>query len=194
MSDLDVSALASRRVLIGVCGGIAAYKVAWVVSRLAQAGADVHVLMTESATRFVTPLTFESLSGNAVQTSPWQQIDAHDPQHIARADATDIALIAPCSMDCLARLATGRTDDVVTLVLSAINRDKTPVLLAPSMNTVMLSQPATQRNLQTLREDGFSIIEPGSGWQACRHVGPGRLPEPETLLATLAEVLANRLA
>src|SRR6185295_2373376 len=129
-----------KRIIVGVTGGIAAYKTAMVVSRLAQAGAEVTVAMTEAATKFVTPLTFQALSARPVYTSAWDHIESHDPQHISLADAADVALIAPCTMDCMARLATGRTDDVVTLIVSAIDRKKTPVLLAPSMNTAMWTQ------------------------------------------------------
>lgn len=182
----DPAAVRDRRILVGVAGGIAAYKTAMVVSRLAQAGAHVTVAMTQSATRFVTPLTFQALSGGHVYTSPWEHVESQDPQHISLADRTDLALVAPCTMDCMARLATGRTDDVVTLILSAVDRLKTPVLLCPSMNSVMWAQPATQRNLRQLIEDRFEIVGPGEGWQACRHVGTGRMSEPETILAAIA--------
>jgi phosphopantothenoylcysteine decarboxylase/phosphopantothenate--cysteine ligase len=175
------------RVLIGVSGGIAAYKVCTVVSRLAQAGATVTVLMTEAATRFVTPLTFQALSGRPVYTSPWQHSEAHDPQHIALADRCDVALVAPCTMDMMAKLATGRTDDVITLVLSAIDRSRTPVLLAPAMNDAMWNQPSTRRNAALLEADGFRLVGPGTGWQACRHVGTGRMVEPEDLVEAMRQ-------
>lgn len=175
------------RVLIGVSGGIAAYKVCTVVSRLAQAGAMVTVLMTEAATRFVTPLTFQALSGRPVYTSPWQHSEAHDPQHIALADRCDVALVAPCTMDMMAKLATGRTDDVITLVLSAIDRSRTPVLLAPAMNDAMWNQPSTRRNAALLEADGFRLVGPGTGWQACRHVGTGRMVEPEDLIEAMRQ-------
>jgi phosphopantothenoylcysteine decarboxylase/phosphopantothenate--cysteine ligase len=180
-----------RRIIVGVTGGIAAYKTATVVSRLAQAGASVTVLMTESATRLVAPQTFQALSGRPVYTSPWEHIESDDPQHISLATSADAALVAPCTMDCLARLATGRADDMVTLVLAAIDRGRTPVLLAPSMNAVMWSQPSTQRNLRVLRDDGFRIVEPGVGWQACRAEGPGRMAEPEELVQAIAKVIAS---
>jgi phosphopantothenoylcysteine synthetase/decarboxylase len=183
---------AASRILVGITGGIAAYKTATVVSRLAQSGAEVTVLMTRSATRFVTPLTFQALSGRPVYTSQWQHIESQDPQHIALAAAADLALVAPCSMDCLARLATGRADDIVSLIVAAIDRRRTPVLLAPSMNSVMWSQPATQRNLQTLIQDEFQIIPPGEGWQACRQTGPGRMAEPEEILEKIHLQLAAR--
>lgn len=183
-------AVRGKRILVGVTGGIAAYKTCWLVSRLAQAGASVTVAMTESATRFVTPLTFQALSGRPVYTSPWQHVESQDPQHIALASSCDLAVVAPCSMDCLARLATGRTDDVVTLILSAVDRARTPVLLAPAMNAVMWAQPSTQRNAATLRGDGFEFVGPDEGWQACRTVGAGRMAEPEAILAALAARLS----
>ena len=179
-----------RRILVGVTGGIAAYKTATIVSRLAQAGAQVTVAMTEGATHFVTPLTFQALSGRPVYTSQWEHVESQDPQHISLASAADAALVAPCTADCMSRLATGRTDDVVTLILSAVDRSRTPVLLAPSMNTVMWTQPATQRNARQLVEDGFTLVGPGEGWQACRHVGAGRMSEPEVILAALVQSLS----
>lgn len=180
------TAFRDRRVIVGLSGGIACYKLANVVSALAQGGAEVTVLMTDAATRFITPLTFQALSGRPVYTDQWTHVESQDPQHIHLARRAEAMLIAPCSMDMLARLATGRTDDVVSLIVSAIDRARQPVLLAPSMNEVMYRQPATQRNLGQLREDGFEVIEPASGWQACRTEGVGRLPEPEALLAALA--------
>ena len=179
-----------RRLLIGVSGGIAAYKACTVVSRLAQAGATVTVLMTDAATKFVTPLTFQALSGRPVYTSQWQHSEAHDPQHIALADRCDAALIAPCTMDLMAKLATGRTDDVIALVLSAIDRAKTPVLLAPAMNDAMWNQPSTKRNAEQLERDGFTLVGPGTGWQACRHVGTGRMVEPEDLIEALNQAIS----
>jgi phosphopantothenoylcysteine decarboxylase/phosphopantothenate--cysteine ligase len=180
-----------RRILIGVSGGIAAYKVCTVVSRLAQAGTEITVLMTEAATRFVTPLTFQALSARPVYTSPWQHTEANDPQHIALADRCDAALVAPCTMDMMAKLVTGRTDDVISLALSAIDRSKTPVLLAPAMNDAMWNQPSTKRNAAQLEADGFRLVGPGTGWQACRHVGTGRMVEPEDLIEALSRALQD---
>jgi phosphopantothenoylcysteine decarboxylase/phosphopantothenate--cysteine ligase len=191
--DLDAlrKAASGKRILVGVTGGIAAYKTATVVSKLVQAGANVTVAMTEAATHFVTPLTLQALSGNPVYTSSWEHIESKDPQHISLASGTDLAIVAPCTMDCLAKLASGLTDDVVTLILSAIDRSKTPVLLAPSMNAVMWGQPANQRNLKTLAADGFQFIGPDDGWQACRTVGTGRMSEPEEILARVGEMLGR---
>lgn len=190
----DLAAVRGRRILVGVTGGIAAYKTATVVSRLAQAGAEVTVAMTEAATHFVTPLTFQALSARPVYTSAWEHVESHDPQHISLAAAADLALVAPCTMDCMAKLATGRTDDVVTLILSAIDRRRTPVLLAPSMNAVMWTQPATQRNLRTLVDDGFRMVGPDEGWQACRTVGSGRMAEPEAILDAIAAALRESVS
>lgn len=180
-----------RRIIVGVTGGIAAYKAAMLVSRLAQGGAQVTVAMTEAAARFVTPLTFQALSGRPVYTSAWEHIESHDPQHVALASSADAAVVAPCTMDCLSKLASGRTDDVVTLILSAVNRVRTPVLLAPSMNAVMWEQASTRRNVRTLKSDGFRIVGPGAGWQACRTIGTGRMSEPEEILAALRDALAK---
>jgi phosphopantothenoylcysteine synthetase/decarboxylase len=179
------------RILVGVTGGIAAYKTATLVSRLAQAGAQVTVAMTDAATKFITPLTLQALSGRPVYTSQWEHVESQDPQHVSLAKATTLAVVAPCTMDCMAKLATGRTDDVVTLILSAIDRARTPVLLAPSMNAVMWDQPSTQRNLATLQGDGFRFIGPADGWQACRSVGAGRMSEPEAILEEMARILTQ---
>ncbi len=181
-----------RRVIVGVTGGIACYKVAHVVSRLVQDGIEVTVVMTESATRFVTPLTFQALSGRPVYTSPWEHIESQDPQHISLARSADAMLIAPCTMDTLARLAAGRADEVVSLIASAIDWSRQPMLLAPSMNEVMWNQPATQRNVAQLRADGCRIIEPADGWQACRTEGTGRLAEPEVIIEAVREILNSR--
>ena len=184
--------LRDRHIIVGVTGGIAAYKTCTLVSRLAQAGAEVTVLMTPSATKFVTPLTFQALSARPVYTSAWEHVESHDPQHVSLASRADLAVVAPCTMDCISALATGRTDDVVTLVLSAVDRSRTPVLLAPSMNAAMLAQPSTQRTLATLESDGFALIGPDEGWQACRTVGAGRMTEPEEILAHITELLSGR--
>lgn len=183
-----------RRIGVGVCAGIASYKVCSVVSALAQAGADVTVAMTTDAQRFVAPLVFQSLAGRAVLTGVWEAATPSDPQHIRVAGALDLYLIAPCTMDMLSKLATGRCDDIVSLLAASIDRARTPVVLAPSMNEAMWRQPATCRNVEVLRTDGFRVVDPAAGWQACRSVGPGRLPEPDELLELVREVLDARRA
>ena len=191
MDDACRDILEDARILVGVTGGIAAYKTATLVSMLAQAGAQVTVCMTESAQRFVTPLTFEALSGRAVYTSIWHHVESYGTEHIALARDARAMVIAPCTMDCLARLALGRADDGVSLITSAIDRSRTPILLAPAMNTTMWEQPATQRNIKTLRSDGFGIVGPGDGWQACRKVGPGRMAEPDEIFNALCARLGG---
>lgn len=180
-----------RRVLVCLTGGIACYKLAHVVSALVQAGVETTVAMTPAATRFVGPLTFEALSGRRVHLSAWEDVEARDPQHIRLARSMDVVLVAPCTMDAAARLAAGRADDIVSLLVSAVDRQRQAVIVAPSMNEVMFNQPATQRNLRQLTEDGFLVLSPGRGWQACRTEGVGRLPEPEELLAVIDECLAS---
>ncbi len=182
--------LKGRRLLVGVSGGIAAYKAASVVSTLAQADVLVDVAMTEAACEFVAPLTFQALSGRPVYTSVWDQHEHADPQHIRLAAELDAVLVAPCTMNMLGKLAGGRTDDAVSLLLSAINRENTPVLLAPSMNDAMWNQPSTQRNISLLESDGYQMIAPGEGWQACRTVGTGRLPEPDELVEALGRAVS----
>jgi len=176
-------------ILVAVTGGIAAYKTATLVSRLVQNGAKVTVAMTPGAMQFITPLTFQALSARPVYTNSWEHIEAHDPQHISLARSLAAAVVAPCTMDTMARIATGRADDVVTLILSAIDRSRTPVLLAPSMNEVMWSQPATQRNAELLRADGYTLVGPDDGWQACRTTGSGRMSEPEQIARALREAI-----
>ncbi len=177
---------------IGISGGIAAYKIAGLVSALVQNGNTVDVLMTEAATRFVTPLTFSSLTARPVFDNQWAHIDGHEPQHIKIAQSLSLLLIAPCTMDMLAKLNHGRTDDPVSLVVSAIDREKTPVILAPSMNTVMMKQPATQRNIAMLKDDGFTVLDSEYGWQACRAVGEGRMPEQNVLFDVVKEALSTK--
>ncbi len=130
----------SPHVLVAITGGIAAYKSATLVSRLTQAGVKVTVAMTPGATKFIAPLTFQALSGRPVYTSPWDHIESSDPQHNSPARSLSAAVVAPCTMDCLAKLAHGFTDDIVTLILSAVDRTTTPAFLAPSMNSVMLTR------------------------------------------------------
>ena len=179
--------LAGREIVVGICGGIAAYKAATVVSRLVQRGAGVTVAMTEAAQRFVTPLTFESLTARRVFTSLWSASDYHDPQHIRLTERADLFVIAPATANTIAKIAHGLADDLVsTMVLSA----DCPVLLAPAMNTRMWENPAVRQNVQTLIERGHPIVPPTEGWLACRTVGPGRMAEPESILAKIDELLA----
>lgn len=170
-------------------GGIACYKAAALVSKLAQAGAEVTVLMTEAATRFVGPLTFESLSGRTVYTSQWQQVENRESQHIALARSADLMALAPASANTIAKLAAGFCDNAVTTAACALPRT-VPVLLAPAMNSEMWENPLTQRNVQTLVGMlGYKVIGPDTGWQACRTLGAGRMSEPEDIFKAIATIL-----
>lgn len=189
MESSTTSALRDRKVLLAVGGGIACYKVATVASRLAQAGAKVRVIMTESATRFVAPLTFEALSGNKVLTSIWQSDDHPESQHVGLARWCELMIVAPATADLIAKLAAGLCDDLVSLTACALPRH-TPVLLAPAMNTQMWENPVTQRNLATIRQLlGYQTVGPEEGWQACRTSGAGRMSEPEAILAAVEKLL-----
>ncbi len=181
--------LKDRNIVLAVTGGIACYKACTLVSRLAQAGATVTVLMTESAARFVAPLTFQSLSGRPVHTSLWQAEDHHDSQHIGTARQADLFIIAPATANTIARIAHGHCDDVVTTVACALPRT-TPVLVAPSMNQQMWENPITQENVLKLKGTlGWRILGPAEGWQACRTSGAGRMVEPEEILAEVLNIL-----
>lgn len=182
------SALRSYEVLVCVCGGIAAYKTAALVSVLVQRGCGVTVATTRNARRFVGPTTFAALTGRPVITSMWKGAGAPEIQHLKRSEAADLILVAPATANIVAKLAGGIADDLIsTLLLGA----DCPVMLAPAMNTRMWEHPATQRNVAFLREHGYRLIGPESGWQACRMVGPGRMSEPETILAEVEQQLRS---
>ncbi len=167
--------LAGRKIVLGVTGGIAAYKAVELTSRLRKAGAEVHVIMTRAAQDFVTELTFREISGQAVVTSMWDKVPTHNVEHIALANLADLLLVAPATANFLAKAAVGLADDMLTTTLLAT---KAPVFLAPAMNTNMYENPVTQKNLRELAARGFHIIEPASGHLACGVTGKGRLPEP----------------
>ncbi len=181
-----------RNVIVAVSGGIAAYKTCQLVSWIAQSGAHTRVVMTGAATRFVGPLTFQSLSGNPVLTSIWQADDRPDSQHIGLARWADIVIIAPTTANLLAKIAGGICDDMVSLLVAALPREpkQTPVLLAPAMNADMWTNPITQRNLATVRETlGYETVGPDEGWQACRTQGAGRMSEPGVIYEAATQLL-----
>ena len=187
MSDqADHPGLTGYEVLVGVCGGIAAYKTAQVVSALVQRGAGVTVVMTEAATRFVGPLTFSSLTGRAVLKDLWSATDPEDTQHIRLTDRADLVLIAPATANTIAKIAVGIADDLLSTLVLAID---SPLLLAPSMNARMWAHPAVQANVATLKERGVGFVEPTSGWLACRTVGQGRLADPDDIVGEVAGLL-----
>ena len=180
--------LKGKCVLLCVTGGIAAYKIPNVASALRKAGAEVHVIMTQNATQFITPLTFETLTNNRCVVDTFARDFQYDVTHISLAQAADLILIAPATADVIAKLAHGIADDMLTTVVLAAKCKK---LVSPAMNTAMLENPITQDNLAKLKKYGFGIIEPAVGMLACKDVGSGKLPEPETLLDCIAMELAR---
>jgi len=177
--------LKGKRIALGVTGGIAAYKAAELVRLLVKQGASVQVAMTEAATHFVTPTTFQALSGNRVFTEQWDSGVANSMAHIQLSRDADVLLIAPASADFLAKVANGIADNLLTTLTLA--RD-CPLLVAPAMNRQMWTNPATQRNMATLLSDNVTVLGPASGEQACGEIGDGRMLEPEEILA---EVIAH---
>jgi len=174
--------LQGQKLLLGVSGGIAAYKAIELVRRMRDAGADVRVVMTGNAQRFVTPLSFQAVSGQLVRTSLWDEAAEAAMGHIELARWADRIVIAPASADTIAKLAHGFADDLLTTLCLATT---SPITLAPAMNNRMWAHPATQANLATLRERGVQLIGPDEGAQACGEFGPGRLSEPEAIVAAL---------
>jgi phosphopantothenoylcysteine decarboxylase/phosphopantothenate--cysteine ligase len=175
-----------REILVCVTGGIAAFKTATLVSQLVQDGYGVTVAMTPSARRFVTPLTFQALTGRPVLTTLWA---AHDPgamEHLRPTETADLIVVAPATANIIGKLAGGIADDLVsTLLLAAAG----PLLLAPAMNTRMWRHPAVQRNVAFLREHGVLFVGPEEGWLACGDVGPGRMSEAEQIRAAVVKRL-----
>ncbi|MEM9314991.1 MAG: bifunctional phosphopantothenoylcysteine decarboxylase/phosphopantothenate--cysteine ligase CoaBC [Pseudomonadota bacterium] len=181
--------LINRRVLLAVCGGIAAYKSAELVRALQENGAEVRVLMTRGAREFITPLTLQALSGHPVHDSLLDEEAERAMGHIELARWADLVLIAPATADCIARLVAGRADDLLGAVVLA---SKAPLLLAPAMNQQMWKAQATQDNLETLRRRDVRFIGPAEGEQACGDIGPGRMSEPGIIAAAAAAQFESR--
>lgn len=189
ISYMSKASLQRVRVLLGMTGGIAAYKAAELVRRLRDAGAEVRVVMTESAGRFVTALTFQALSGNPVRSSLWDEGAEAAMGHIELARWAEEVLIAPASADTIARLAQGRADDLLsTLVLAS----SAPLSVAPAMNQQMWAHPATRANIDLLRQRGVRVLGPASGSQACGDVGDGRMLEPDDIVQGLLQARGPR--
>ena len=179
--------LQGKTVLLGVTGGIAAYKAAALASALVKQHCHVEVVMTEHATKFITPLTFEQLTGRRAMVDTFDRNFSHQVEHIALAQRTDLVLIAPATANVCAKLAHGLADDMLTTTVLAC---KCPKLIAPAMNTNMYENPVTQDNLDILRRYGWEVIAPASGRLACGAVGAGKMPEPEDLLQHVLRQLA----
>ena len=178
-----------RRILLGVTGGIAAYKAAELARLLQRNNVDVRVAMTQSATRFVSPMTFQALTGKPVALDLWDASVPNAMPHIELSRAVDAILVAPASADFMAKLAHGLADDLLSTTCLARN---CPLIVAPAMNREMWDAPATQRNVQQLRADGASILGPGAGDQACGETGMGRMLEPDELLGAVLEFFAPK--
>jgi phosphopantothenoylcysteine decarboxylase/phosphopantothenate--cysteine ligase len=178
----NASAISLRRIVLGITGGIAAYKAAELTRLLVKEGITVDVVMTRAATQFIAPMTLQALSGNPVLTDLWESGAANAMGHIELSRHADAIIVAPASADFIAKLAHGAADDLLSTLCLARS---CPLLVAPTMNLQMWSKPATQRNIAQLRADGVEVLGPGSGDQACGEVGDGRMIEPEEILAAL---------
>ncbi|MBD0371711.1 MAG: bifunctional phosphopantothenoylcysteine decarboxylase/phosphopantothenate--cysteine ligase CoaBC [Pyrinomonadaceae bacterium] len=175
-----------KQVALGVTGGIAAYKAAEILRGLQRAGVSVRVAMTKRACEFITPLTFRALSGSHVIVDDYAPDNPDPIAHITFSQTVDLLVVAPATADIIAKFATGIADDFLSTTYLASNA---PVLVAPAMNTTMWNHPATQRNLERLRADGVHVVEPDAGEMACGTVGPGRLSEPERIVAAALDIL-----
>lgn len=179
--------LTGKKIVLGISGGIAAYKSAEIVSRLCHSGAEVHVIMTENAAKFVSPLTFQTLSANPVVTDTFKTPETWNVEHVALAKLADVFVIAPATANVIAKIACGIADDMLTTTVLAT---KAPVLIAPAMNTGMWTAEATQGNIETLRRRRFCFIGPASGRLACGDEGAGRMSEPSEIVSKIAEIIS----
>lgn len=176
----------TKHIALGVTGSIAAYKACELVRLFIKGGCEIHVVMTAAATRFVTPLSFRTLSQNSVYTGIFDEtIDWH-PEHIALADRCDVLVIAPCTANVIAKLANGIADDALTSLALAYTK---PLVIAPAMNVNMFNHAATQKNLNMLRERGAIVVEPGEGYLACGTTAKGRMSEPKMIYDEVCRIL-----
>jgi len=180
--------LTNKTIVLGVTGGIAAYKAADMASKLVQAGAEVRVIMTKSATEFISPLTFRSLTGQPVVTEMFELASEFSIEHVALAEAADVVVIAPATANIIAKLATGIADDMLSTTVLATTA---PVIVAPAMHTEMFQNPVTQENLNKLKARGFTIVGPEYGRLASGKVGLGRMSEVEKIIGTIKQVLVE---
>lgn len=179
--------LQGKTVVLGVTGSIAAYKIASLASSLVKLHADVHVIMTQNATHFITPITFETLTGNKCLVDTFDRNFQFHVAHVSLAQRADLMLIAPASANVIGKMANGIADDMLTTTVMACTA---PVLISPAMNTHMYENPIVQDNLDKLRRFGYTVIEPAVGMLACRDVGAGKMPEPEVLLDYILREIA----
>jgi len=181
--------LTGYELVVGVGGGISAYKICTVVSRLVQRGCGITVAMTEAGTKFVGPVTFQTLTARQVFTSMWQAHDYYDPQHLSLTRTADLFLVAPATANLIGKFAAGIADDLVSTMMMG---RACPAIIAPAMNTSMWENPVFQRNMNTLRELGYLFVEPTEGWLACRQFGKGRMAEPETIIEAVVQQLKKQ--
>lgn len=180
--------LANKCIIIGITGGIAAYKVPELVSMLVKSGAEVHVIMTDSASHFVTPLTLQTVSRNAVSTEMFNTSGEPGVQHIELADKADLFVVVPATANIIGKVRAGIADDILTTVIMATTA---PVLLVPAMNVHMYENQIVQDNISFLKAKGYSVLEPATGRLACGYIGKGRLPELETIYNKIVEMLSE---
>ena len=181
--------LAGREIILGVSGGIAAYKAAALTSMLVQDGAGVTAVLTKNARRFIGAATFAALTGRPVASRSFDQTAFPLGAHIELAAKADLVVVAPASADLLAKAAAGVADDLLTTLLLCA---ECPVLCAPAMNAAMWEKAAVQRNVARVADDGGIIVQPGTGWLSCRKQGTGRMAEPQEIMAVICETLAGR--
>jgi phosphopantothenoylcysteine decarboxylase / phosphopantothenate---cysteine ligase len=179
--------MTQKRILLIIGGGIAAYKACELVRSIKKSGMSVRCVLTKSGHNFVTPMSLAALSEDKVYTDLFDLKDEAEMGHIQLSRQADLVVIAPATADLMAKMAQGIADDLATTLLLATDK---PVLAAPAMNVRMWQHPATQRNVATLKHDGITVLEPDQGPMACGEFGPGRLPEPETILAAIEKALA----
>lgn len=182
-----MSSIVDREILVGVCGGVAAYKTADLVSKLVQQGAKVTVVMTKSAHQFIGETTFQALTNRPVYTELFSPQEHFVGEHIGLGRPAELLVIAPATANLMGRLAHGLADDLLTTLALVAT---CPVIIAPAMNNEMWTKPAVQRNVQQLKEDGLLFVGPGEGWLSCGVLGPGRMAEPAELLAAIEQTLA----
>ena len=180
--------LKGKHILLGVTGGIASYKIANLASLLVKSGADVHVIMTENATNFINPITFETLTGHKCVVDTFDRNFEFKVEHVALAQLADVIMVAPATANVIAKLSHGLADDMLTTTILA---SRAPKIIAPAMNTGMYENPVTQDNIRLLQHYGMEVITPACGHLACGDSGAGKMPEPETLFQYLCKAVAH---
>jgi phosphopantothenoylcysteine decarboxylase/phosphopantothenate--cysteine ligase len=182
----------NKKILIGVTGGIAAYKTCSLINMFLKEGADVKVIMTNGATKFVTPLTFQSLTNHPVYVDMWQTYNKEEVEHISLAKWADIMVISPATANIIGKIANGLADDLLTTVIMALPKE-TPVLIAPAMNTNMWENPIVQRNVESLSKDKkYKFIDPRKGVLACRDEGSGKIADNEDIFEEVQKILLKK--